>query len=209
MTNKITQKNIFNIGDLITLRPYDDPNIVSHISLTETEWDKYRNVGRGILKIVSFSDNGNIGVRDKTDRLIYFDISAIIKVVPDKSKPLSNGVLGIADQEYSNDYSKISITLDAFNNCIKGKILTIATVEDPCLNFYETNYGIYQESFTPIKFEYPRTDEEEVFNKKIAPNQDLEIRPAKINSDDTIMKVDNAIHIKLKPVKKISLKCTD
>ena len=70
MTNKITQKNIFNIGDLITLRPYDDPNIVSHISLTETEWDKYRNVGRGILKIVNFSDNGNIGVKDKTNELI-------------------------------------------------------------------------------------------------------------------------------------------
>lgn len=51
----MTQKNIFNIGDLITLRPYDDPNIVSHISLNETTWDKYRNNGRGILKIVEFS----------------------------------------------------------------------------------------------------------------------------------------------------------
>ena len=81
----MTQKNIFNIGDLITLRPYDDPNIVSHTSLTETEWNKYRNVGRGILKIVSFPDNGNIGVRDKTNELAYFDISAIIKVVPVKT----------------------------------------------------------------------------------------------------------------------------
>ena len=399
----MTQKNIFNIGDLITLRPYDDPNIVSHISLNETEWDKYSDVGRGILKIVNFADNGNIGVRDKTDRLIYFDISAIIKIVPDKSKPLSSGVLGIADQEYSNDYSKISISLDEFNNCIKGKILTIDTVRGPYINFYETDYYILQESFTPIKFEYPRTDEEEreyqrkeiepihdapnpktcigkdihpladvdnfyilkhpsesnfpkegngdldfyglgeehyksfceniyfipninsvrisdyildkeylksiqlipiedgeslprgtlvtsllarpgnyildeisssdwqdyifhkilmvidetdsfitineinetpirkiglwkikinklestflpeeqlirhkykspeeeVFNKKSASKQDLEIRPTKINSDDTIMKVDNSIHIKLKPVKKISLKCTD
>lgn len=399
----MTQKNIFNIGDLITLRPYDDPNIVSHISLGKTIWDKYRNDGRGILKIVSFSDTGNIGVKDKTNELAYFDISAIIKVVPDKSKPLSSGVLGIATQEYSNDYSKISITLDGFNNCIKGKILTINTVKGFYIDFYETDYSILQESFTPIKFEYPRTDEEErkyqrkeiepihdasnpkthngkdihpladvdnfyilkhpsesnfpkeadgdldfyglgeehyksfceniyfipnvnsirissyilnkeylksiqlipiedgeslprgtlvtsllaypgnyildeisssywqdyifhkilmvtneddsfittnetnenairkiglwrikinksestflpeeqlirykykspeeeVFNKKIAPNQDLEIRPTKINSDDTIMKVDNSIHIKLKPVKKISLKCTD
>lgn len=398
----MTQKNIFNIGDLITLRAYNDPNIDSHISLSETSWDKYRNGGRGILKIVDFSANGNIGVETPTGGLAYFDISAIIKVVPDKSKPLSNDVLGIADQEYSNDYSKISISLDRFNNCIKGKILTIDTVKGLYIDFYETDYSILQESFTPIKFEYPRTDEEEeyqrkgiepihdapnpkthngkdshplasvdnfyilkhplesnfpkedngnldfyglgeehyksfcesihfipnvdsvrisdyildkrylksiylipiedgeslpkgtlvtsllaypdnyildeissyywqdcifhkilmvtnetdsfittnetngtairkiglwrikisrlestflpgeqlishkyksteeeVFNKKSAPKQDLEIRPTKINSDDTIMKVDNAIHIKLKPVKKISLKCTD
>ena len=161
MTNNITQKNIFNIGDLITLRPYDDPNIVSHISLTETEWDKYSGVGRGILKIVNFANNGNIGVRDKTNELAYFDISAIIKVVPDKSIPLSKGVLGIADQEYSNDYSKIGISQDGFNNYIKGKILTIDTVKGLYIDFYEANYSIHQESFTPIKFEYPRTDEEE------------------------------------------------
>ena len=208
----MTQKNIFNIGDLITLRPYDDPNIVSHISLTETEWDKYRNVGRGILKIVNFADNGNIGVRDKTDRLIYFDISAIIKIVPDKSKPLSNGVLGIADQEYSNDYSNISIALGAFNNHIKGQILTINKVEGLYINFYETDYRIYQESFTPIKFEYPRTDEEEreYQRKEIEPIHDAPNPKTCIGKDPhPLASVDNSIHIKLKPVKKISLKCTD
>lgn len=194
MTNKITQKNIFNIGDLITLRPYDDPNIVSHISLTETEWNKYRNEGRGILKIVSFSNNGNIGVRDKTGELAYFDISAIIKVIPDKSKPLSNGVLGIADQEYSNDYSNISIALGAFNNHIKGQILTISTVKGLYIDFYETDYSIYQESFTPIKFEYPRTDEEEreYQRKEIEPIHDASNPKTCISKDPhPLASVDN------------------